>query len=159
MAITFPNWWDGGFPDTELVVRQLLLPFMELLNPSPDVVAWLPEQYGRNLPLVSVARMPGEADGDVLLDHPQILVSCICETRAESWELNEYVRQILLSYDRGVNSISMPGGKKALITGIRETEGPMLSPLSDFDERITTASYLISTKRNTTDYARIRKAL
>lgn len=159
MSLTFPDWWDGGFPDVELVARMMLLPWVGLIDPSPDVVAWLPDKYDRSLPIISVARMPGESTPDVLEDIPQVLVTCICETRSQSWELSEFVRQMLLAYSRGTSRIDLPDGQTALVTGVEETEGPMLSPLSDFDERITTASYLISTKRNNTDYVRVRKTL
>ncbi len=157
MSLTFPEWWDGGFPDIELVCREILKPALAVVTPSPDVVSWLPENYKTYIPIVSVARLPGEPDEDNREDNPQVLVSCICETRADSWELAEYVRQILLSYSKGTSSVPLPNGRVALVTGVRETEGPMLSPLSDVDERIVPMTFLISTKRNSTDYARVRK--
>jgi hypothetical protein len=159
-VIAFPEWYEGGFPDRELVVMDLLQPFLDLLNPRPLAVSWLPKDYGKQLPLVRVYRGGGGVDEEGRADNAAIQVAVIGRSRAESWALLEYCRQVLLSYEHG-GAVTREDGTTTSVDPVSEMVGPQQIPELNPDYRLVQLTFRVPARRpvSTPDYARIREAL
>lgn len=161
MAFTFPEWYKGGFPDAELTVRDMLRPYLALCSPSPEVLSWLPEKYDQHLPVVTVFRGSGTIDPESgLVDRPQVQVSCIAKSRADSWALMEFCRQMILSYKNG-GRVHHDNGSVSVVKSVCEAVGPELTPAVVFDERIALATFTLETSKSlgVPDYQGVREQL
>lgn len=132
------DWYEGGFPDRELVVMDCLKPALDLVdvlddtgqqvydgvNPRrPYVCTFLPKSYDDYLPIVRVFRGGGTADVDTMVDPATVQVAVIASSRAEAWELLEYCRQWLLTYRHG-GTVVRTDGSTTLIDSLGELAGP-----------------------------------
>ena len=161
MPIVFPDWYKGGFPDAEMTVRDMLRPFLTLCDPQPEVLNWLPEKYEQQLPIVTVFRGSGTVDPEAgIVDRPQVQVSCIARSRADSWALMEFCRQMILAYKNG-GRVTHDDGSVSVVKSVCEMVGPELTPAVVFDERITLATFALETSKplGTPDYQAVRKQL
>lgn len=156
--ISFPDWYKGGFPDQEAVVKDLLTPFLAMCSPVPQAVAWLPDHYQEVLPIVRIYRGGGGADG--LFDPAAIQLGVIAETRAESWALAEYCRQVMLSYIDG-GHVRHADNSATTIQSIAEMVGPQLLPELNPDDRLVPVTFRVECRRprGLPDYARVRESL
>lgn len=159
MAITFPEWYKGGYPDAELAVKALLDQYLSLLSPVPGVCAWLPDDYMDHLPLVAIQRVSGRAGDDGLLDRPLIHIWAITDRRHDSWQLIEYIRQAMLSYKRG--GVVKSGTDVFLIKGVSEVQGPELTQTNVPDERAIPIAFEVELRPPTDlpDYSRTRRQI
>ncbi|MGW2666220.1 phage tail termination protein [Nocardia tengchongensis] len=175
MTLHFPAWYQGGFPDRELVVIDALKPILDTVdvldkdgNPILDAgqprrplpCGWLPEGYGSRLPIVRVFRGGGAANDGVMVDPASVQVATIAETRAESWELAEYCRQWLLSFSRG-GTVHRADGSKTLVDCIEELVGPQLMPELNPDYRMVPLTYRVVCRMPSPrpNYAKVRETL
>lgn len=175
MTLHFPSWWQGGFPDRELVVMDALQPILNLVDVldgngdpilddgqprRPQAVAALPSDYASRLPFVRVFRGGGAANVGIMADPAAVQVACIAETRAQSWELAEFCRQYLLSFSRG-GTVARAGGGETLIDCVEELIGPQLMPELNPDLRLVPLTYRVVCRkpRSLPDYAKVRESL
>lgn len=158
--IALPEWYEGGFPDREHVVMDLLQPFLDLVTPRVQAVSWLPDKYGDHLPIVRVYRGGGGTDGEGSADNAAIQIAVIGRSRKESWALMEYCRQVMLSYDHG-GAVLREDGSTTEVDSISEMVGPQQIPELNPDFRLVQLTFRVPCRRpkSTPDYARIREAL
>lgn len=158
--ITFPAWYVGGFPDRELVVMDLLQPFLDLIGPPAEAVAFLPADYQSRLPLVWVYRGGGSSDVGVLRDPAAVRVSVIADNRADSWAVLEYCRQMLLSFADG-GHVKRSDDSFTMVQSIWELVGPSELPETSPDDRMVSLDFGVECKKPPTipDYAVIRESL
>lgn len=160
--ITFPNWYEGGFPDTELLVLDLVQRFLDDLDPQGLAVTWLPDNYAElvdsGAPVVRVYR--GGIASRGLFDPAAVQLGVIASSRADSWAVMEYLRQILLSFDHG-GPVKREDGSVSMIESVSEVVGPQQLPELNPDLRLVPATFRIETRRprELPDYARIRAGL
>lgn len=151
----FPDWYKGGFDDIEFVLKCLLEKHFVGCVPAPKVFSWLPETFRDDMPLVCVSRVPGAIDDCEQEDTSEVLVFVMTASRAESWELAEFVRQVLMAHARGV--MVDVGDYRASIVRIERSAGPQLSVDEDaFTERMIPLSFRVTTRRRAScpDYSR-----
>lgn len=176
MALTFPDWWHGGYPDRELVVMdalQLVLDLVDVLdehgNPvldehgdpvRPLACTWLPDNFADRLPIVRVHRGGGATSGSSKQDPANVQVATIGRTREEAWALAEYCRQWLLSFERG-GSVPRADGTTTLIDCIEEFTGPQQMPEILPDARLVPLTYRVVCRMPNPrpDYAKVRESL
>ena len=161
--IVFPAWYRGGFPDRELVVMDLLAPFLGLLadesGPRPGLAcSWLPADYGDHLPIVRVYRVGGSADDGV--DVAAVQLGVIGADRAESWAVAEFCRQIMLSFTDG-GTVARADGTATLVDSITEMAGPVQLPELNPDFRLVPVTFAVICRRprGTPDYRTVRESL
>lgn len=161
--IEFPAWYEGGFPDSELVVLDLAQTYLDLLTPAGVAVAWLSgdhtDMVESGTPIVRVFR-GGMAAGTGLFDPAAVQIGVVAKTRADSWAVMEYLRQILLSYERG-GPVRRLDGSITQISAVSEIVGPQQIPELNRDHRLVPATFSISLRRpqNLPDYAALRESL
>jgi hypothetical protein len=174
-SLRFPNWWKGGFPDRELVVMDALQPVLNLVDVLDDdgnqvyddgdarrpyACTWLPSDYRDRLPVIRVYRGGGATDVGSLRDPASVQVAVIAATRAASWELMEYCRQWLLSYQSG-GTVYRADGSKTLIDTVEEMVGPQQLPELNPDDRMVPLTFRVICRRQRglPDYQKIRESL
>ena len=175
MSLQFADWYEGGYPDVELVVLDALQPVLDtvtVLDESgdpildngiprrPQAVIWLPQQYTDHTPTIRVARVGGAADVDDLRDRALVQVACIADTLAESWQLLEFCRCRLLSYARG-GLVHREDGSRSQIMSVEEMVGPQLLPELSPDERLVHGTFRVTQRfpRGLPDYEKVRESL
>ncbi|WP_280481620.1 hypothetical protein [Nocardia cyriacigeorgica] len=162
MSVTFPDWWEGGFPDRELVVMDLAQTFLDMLTPQGVAVQWLTKDHTElvdsGVPVVRVYRGGMGADG--LYDPAAVQLGVIAQTRADSWAVMEYLRQILLSYQRG-GYVRREDGSLTAISSVSEIVGPQQLPELNPDHRLVPCTFRVECRlpQNLPDYAQIRESL
>lgn len=151
--IAFPPWFTGGFPDRELVVVDLLQPFLDMLDipdaaVPPLATTWLPDNWQERLPapLVRVYRTGGEIDETTKRDHAFIQLGVIGETRTDSWAVIEYCQELMLSYADG-GTVYRRGGGSTLVDSIEQMSGPQLIPELNPDNRLVPMTFRVSCRR------------
>lgn len=160
--IVYPDWYEGGYPDRELVTLDLLQRFLDLLTPQGLAVTRLPDDLEQLLAAGRVVAhvYRGGLGEDGLYDAAAVQIGVLAATRADSWEALEYLRQMVLSYRRG-GPVRRADGSITEIASTGEMVGPQ--QLDDFnpDNRLVPATFLIECRRprNLPDYAAIRESL
>lgn len=175
MTLTLPDWYKGGFPDRELVVMDALQPVLNLVDVSdfngvqifdgpnprrPLACTTLPADYLNRLPMVRVYRGGGAADAGVLKDPASVQLLTMADTREESWELMEFCRQWLLSYNRG-GTVIRADMSSTLVDCIEELTGPQQIPELSPDKRMVPLTFRVICRRprGLPDYAVVRESL
>ena len=162
MSVVFPDWYEGGFPDRELVVMDALQPFLDLMTPTGLAVTWLPDDYDDLVraghSIVRVYR--GGLGVEGIFDAAAVQLGVIAGTRADSWSVMEYLRQMLLSYKRG-GPVRREDGSITHITSVEEMIGPQQVPELNPDYRLVPATFRVECRqpRDIPDYAAIRESL
>ncbi|WP_029932513.1 phage tail termination protein [Nocardia otitidiscaviarum] len=162
MSVTFPAWYEGGFPDSELLVMDLCQTFLDLCTPQGTAVTWISKEHiamaDAGTPIVRVYRSGPGADG--LWDPAAVQVAVLASTRADSWAVMEYLRQILLSYEHG-GLVERADSSTTAVTTITEMVGPQQLPELNPDHRMVPATFRVECRRpqSLPDYARIRESL
>ncbi|MFR9767054.1 hypothetical protein [Nocardia sp. SC052] len=160
--IVFPDWWEGGWPDAELVALDLAQYYLNLLTPTGLAVTWLPDDFAdlveAGTPVVRAYRGGMGAEG--LWDPAAVQLGVIARKRSTSWEVLEYLRQMFLSYEHG-GPVRRADGSITYVDCIEEIVGPQQLPELNPDDRLVPATYRIELRRprNLPDYARIRESL
>ncbi|AHH20854.1 hypothetical protein NONO_c60780 [Nocardia nova SH22a] len=174
-SLRFPDWWRGGFPDRELVVMDALQPVLNVIDVLDDdgnqvydngvarrplACTWLPANYRDVLPVIRVYRGGGAADTGALADPASVQVAAIAATRAASWELMEYCRQWLLSYQSG-GTVYRADGTSTLIDSVAEMVGPQQIPELNPDDRMVPLTFRVVCRRprGLPDYQKVREGL
>lgn len=156
--IDFPDWYDGGFDDLELVVKCLFEKHFDGCSPAIPVYAWLPDTWRDSLPLVCLARVPGAVTEDDQFDTGEVQVFCMADSRSDAWAIAEFVRQIMGAYRKG--GMVDVGAYRANVKCIERSEGPQLSMEEDaLSERTVPLSFRVTTRRRSSlpDYERVLK--
>lgn len=162
MTVTFPGWYEGGFPDREELVMDLVQTYLNLCTPAGTACTFLTPEIvaavDTGAPAVRVYRGGLGANGQ--WDAAAVQVAVIAATRADSWAVMEYLRQVLLSFERG-GLVSRADGSKTAVACITEMVGPQQIPELNPDHRMVPATFYVEVRRPTTlpDYARIRESL
>ncbi|MEV0357106.1 hypothetical protein AB0H71_13695 [Nocardia sp. NPDC050697] len=173
MSLVLGDWFQGGFPDRELVVMDALQPILdevEIRDQDGDIVmdgpeprrplavTWLPDDYKDRLPLLRVYRGGGAADTGVLRDPAAVQVAAIADTREESWQVMEYCRQWLLSYRHG-GTVVRADGSKTLVDCIEELVGPQQLPELNPDKRLVPLTFRVVCRppKGLPDYEKVRE--
>lgn len=160
--VQFPNWWEGGFEDTELLALDLTRRFLDMLTPQGVAVTWLTDEHtamvNAGVPVVRVYRGGMAADG--LFDPAAVQLGVIASTRRDSWAVLEYLRQVLLSFAHG-GAVRRADDSISMIQSCSEVVGPQQLPELNPDHRLVPATFRIVTRypRERPDYARIRESL
>ncbi|WP_455749939.1 phage tail termination protein [Nocardia nova] len=160
--IAFPDWYEGGFPDREEVVMDLVQTYLDLLTPQGKAVTFLTEEDGAlvdsGIPVVRVYRGGLNAEG--LWDPAAVQLAVIAQTRADSWAVMEYLRQVMLSFEHG-GPVRRADGSITLLSEVTEMNGPMQIPELNPDHRLVPATFNVECRlpQNIPDYALIRESL
>lgn len=175
MTLTFPDWWQGGFPDREKVVEDALAPILATVdvfddtgaqifdgpNPRrPITCTFLPKNYSDMLPVIRLYRGGGAADAGVLRDPASVQVAVIASTREESWALMEYCRQWLLSYTRG-GTVVRADDSRTVVDTVEELVGPQVVPELNPDNRMVPLTFRVVCRkpRGLPDYQLVRESI
>lgn len=162
MSVAFPAWYEGGFPDRELVVLDLVQKYLNLCTPAGFACTWLPDdvqtRVAAGTPVVRIYR--GGMGSDGLWDAAAVQVGVIAATRADSWAVMEYLRQVLLSFDHG-GKVRRADNSITYISSIEEITGPQQLPELNPDNRLVPATFRVECRipRDVPDYARVRESL
>ncbi|WP_280393042.1 hypothetical protein [Nocardia wallacei] len=162
MTVQFPDWYEGGYPDRELVVMDLIQTYLDMCDPAGIACTWLPDGMedllAQGIPVVRVYRGGLGADG--LWDSAAVQLGVIAGTRADSWAVLEYLRQIMLSFDHG-GAVRREDGTLTMIASITEMVGPQQLPELNPDHRLVPATFNVECRlpRTIPDYAAIRESL
>lgn len=160
--IAFPDWYKGGFPDREEVVMDLVQTYLDLLTPQGKAVTFLTQEDGAlvdsGVPVVRVYRGGLNAEG--LWDPAAVQLGVIAQTRADSWAVMEYLRQVMLSFEHG-GPVRRADGSVTLLSEVTEMSGPMQIPELNPDHRLVPATFNVECRlpQDIPDYAVIRESL
>ncbi|RBO87026.1 phage tail termination protein [Nocardia puris] len=163
MTIVFPGWYEGGFPDAELVAMDLAQTFLDMLTPQGLAVQWLTADHTAlvesGTPVVRVYR-GGMAMASGLFDPSAVQFGVIARTRSDSWAVLEYLRQMLLSYEHG-GDVRREDGSITHLASAEEIQGPQMLPGLNPDHRLVPMTFRLLMRRppNLPDYAVIRESL
>lgn len=130
MSLTFPDWYQGGYPTVDKVLINLLQPYLNQVGPVVPTATWqLPQAYSTAGPQVWCFRKPGVIDMTTLMDHAVGYVGVIAETPDDDWYLDEFCGQMLIACRDGV-TVTMdpdqwhPDPWDVFIDHVEEMEGP-----------------------------------
>ena len=151
MGVTLPGWYHGGFPDVERLMESLFTPLIG----GCDIVPWFPKpaEYVPHLEnggaYLRAARTGGSFSFDENRDEPRVQIAALSKSRAQSWEIIEFVRQTLWTFKRGA---LVPGTETQLQTN-SEVLGPQLIPENIVEPRLVPATFALHTwKPGQTNY-------
>lgn len=144
MTIGFPDWWTvgaGGYPNIQKLTRQI---FNGLLT-NVEVLSWFPEQAAYEAQLADgggylrTYRTGGTIDRDNNCDEPKVQFAALTRSSDDSWELIEFVRQVL-EEGYGRAAAVVPGTIYEL-KAVGEVVGPQLIPELIADDRLVPITY------------------
>jgi hypothetical protein len=175
VSLTFPGWYEGGFPDREQVVMDALAPVLSVVDVfdgtgaqildnqvprRPLACTFLPANYRDVLPILRIHRTGGASDVNAITDPAVVQVAAIAETRADSWELLEYCRQWLLTYRDG-GTVVRANGSHTVIDKVEELVGPQQLPELNPDFRMVPFQFRVTCRRprGIPDYQKRRDAI
>lgn len=149
--LTLPAWYQGGCPDVEKDVLRPL--FQPLLTASDiEVVSWIPKPdvYVQKLAdgggYLRTYRTGGRWNDSENRDEPIVQLAALMPTRAASWELIEFVRQVLTCFIRqtGIVTPTAPGTPIKL-SAEGEVAGPQLIPQLLQDDKLVPITFQLYT--------------
>lgn len=167
--ITYPSFWKGGSPDIERCLKDLFtvpenapaggLSGSDLLS-GVDIRSWLPtpsvaaDWFAQGNGYLRVYRTGGQMtrQQNGWVDQARVQLAAWCANRDQSWELIEYVREMLAMYeDGGTVHRSSPSPTGLRTTRIRvqlpELTGPQLIPEQILDDKLVPVTFEIHTDR------------
>lgn len=130
-----PEWWKGGYPDAEKLLKTLYEPFLR----NVELVPFLPksDECERHLSagraVVRFARTGGRINHEQMRDEPRVQIAVIARSREISWEIVEFFRQTL--WDGYKRAALIPGTIHMLHMN-EEVLGPQLIPESIREPRL-----------------------
>lgn len=145
--IGYPDWYEGGCPDVEAVMRDL---FMDLLT-GVEVVSWVPPDYASQLAsgiaYLRIFRLGGRinVDSKSWVDETRVQFAALSASRDDSWHLIEFVRQILYAFRFGGAVIGSASTAFIVVDG--EVVGPQLIPEQMRDERLVPVTFEVHVDR------------
>lgn len=147
----YPAWYRGGFVDIEW----LLIEYFQGLLPGVNVLSWLPpektvlEQIQQGVIYLRIFRSGGriikQQDGGNV-DQPHVQFAAMSASRDLSWEVIEFVRQVMYCYLNGGGRIQTPT-LYALISCNGEMTGPALTPEAFRDQRLVPVTFELESQR------------
>lgn len=146
MTISYPDWYKGGYPDVEILVETLFTPMLSGVTP----VHWWPREADIEAHLaagngyLSIYRTGGTINHDQKRDEPHVLFVALTKSRDASWELIEFIRQVLCKYEEAESIV--PGTIHQLGC-LGEILGPSLTRAELRDERIVPATFKLLTRK------------
>lgn len=161
MSVQFPDWYEGGFPNSEALIMDLAQAFLDLCTPAGQACTWLTKEYyalvDTGAPVARVYRGGLGANG--LWDSAAVQVAVLTSDRDESWAVLEYLRQMFLSYESG-GLVPRADGSHTHVTTITEMVGPQMLPEENPDDRLVPATFYVECRRpvELPDYARTRES-
>lgn len=150
MTIGFPDWWQigrGGYPNIQKLTRQV---FSGLLT-NVEVTSWFPEPDVYNAHLeagggyLRTYRTGGRINRGERRDEPKVQFAALTRSSDDSWELIEFVRQVL-EEGYGEAMAVVPGTIYQLFAA-GEVVGPQLIPELIADDRLVPITYELHAKR------------
>lgn len=142
--ITYPDWYKGGYPDAEKLMETLFTPLISGVTP----VKWLPKESVIESTLqagggyLRIYRTGGRIDFENQRDEPNVQFVAMTMSRDKSWELIEFVRQVLAQY---VERAGVVPGTTDKLGCSGELLGPNLTPGEMRDERLVPATFTLQT--------------
>ena len=130
-----PDWWHGGFPDVEKLLKALYAPHLS----DVEFVPYLPKaqtyeaQLQAGKAFVRFARTGGRVNWEQVRDEPRVQIAVISRSRELSWELVEFMRQTLWS---GFRKGALVPGTTHMLQMSEEVLGPQLIPDSIAEPRL-----------------------
>jgi hypothetical protein len=161
-VITYPEFWRGGCPDVERTIRDL---FTHPENVAAqglsgvNVVSWLPKPaeaaawFAQGNGYLRVFRLGGPEDRTrkAYVDQTRVQIAAWTENRDDSWELIEYVREMVWAYEKGGtvhrSAATLSGLTTTYIKVEGELLGPQLIPEQILDDRLVPVTFEIHTDR------------
>lgn len=143
--LTFPDWYEGGYPDIEILLQLLFQPLLGTVQNTDGswtptyVVTWLPEPdtydpwLDSGCAYLRAYRMGGGINYDQNRDEPRVALAAVTRRRDDSWYLIEFVRQVLNAYQRPGRIAGAPG---VTLTMAGEVVGPQQIPEIIQDDRL-----------------------
>lgn len=151
MALILPDWYEGGYPDVEKLLRTLFQPLLA----NTSVVSWLPKpdtyqaQIASGSSYLRTYRTGGRINFDQRRDEPKVQFAALTGSRDDSWALIEFVRQILNVYEGGGTVAGAPGVQ---LWCAGEVVGPQLIPELLQDDRLVPVTIELHTRKSIPDY-------
>ena len=154
----FPPWYQGGFVDTE----RLLIDYFGGLLDNVECLSWFPPekvvleqiQEPTNKIYLRIFRSGGriirqqssqtESKGSV--DQAHVQFAAMSASRDLSWEVIEFVRQVMYCYLEGGGRIDT-ATLYAVIRCNGEIVGPVLTPESFRDQRLVPVTFELEVQR------------
>jgi hypothetical protein len=144
VTIGFPDWWEvgrGGYPNIQKLTRTVfdgLLTNVKLLSWFPD-----PDVYEQHLAAgggyLRTYRTGGQINLSQNRDEPKVQFAALTRSSDDSWELIEFVRQVL-EEGYGRAAAIVPGTTYELKSA-GEVVGPQLIPDLIGDDRLVPITY------------------
>jgi len=137
--ITYPSWYRGGYPDIEALMINLFQPLLG----GVQVVSWLPTpdvydtQLGAGRGFLRACRTGGKICYDQKRDEPRVQIAALTRIRDESWQMIEFVRQILDAFQKG----GVVPGTTTSFELAGEVVGPQLIPELIQDDRLVPVTF------------------
>lgn len=156
MTVQLPDWYTkGGFEDVEDAICDY---FEFLLGDSVYVCTWLPAGYytytddGRPIPnwtqpTLRIWRQPGLADPDIGVDETLVQIAAMAGSRADAWELNCFVRDMMNPNVLERFPIPRKDGSVTKFSYSKEWLGPQTIPERVVDEKFIPVTYKLPIKR------------
>jgi hypothetical protein len=149
----FPAWYEGGFVDIE----RLLTDWFAALLPAITCLTWFPPeeellyQIEQGTIYLRIFRSGGrivfdEESGDGNVDRSHVQFAGMSASRDLSWEVIEFVRNVLYCFKRGGARMTT-ASTYATITCIGEVTGPMLTPEAFRDQRLVPITFELDSQR------------
>jgi hypothetical protein len=167
--LQLPDWYQGGKTDAEDLVKSYL---KRVLGPNSNVYVctWLPanhytlspgEEIGGTQPTLRVWRQPGKFDPTTRRDQALVQIAAITPTRKESWQLVEFVRDVMDSDVIVKLPITLSNGDTASVSCCEEWQGPQLVPERLVDEKFIPVTFKIGLREpgDLPNYRQIIKSL
>lgn len=142
--IGYPDWWAGGFPDAEDLMKTLFTPLLT----NVSLVPWLPEvskvatQLQAGNGFLRIYRTGGKINHEQNRDEPNVQFAALTESRAKSWELIEFIRMVL---DEFVARGALVPGTSQVLQCAGEAVGPQLIPELLRDEKLVPVTFTLHT--------------
>lgn len=148
----FPPWWKGGFVDIE----RLLMEWFGAMLPGVTMMSWLPpetqvlENIQTGTIYLRVFRSGGQIvfdrDGQAEVDRVHVQFAAMSMSRDLSWEVIEFVRNMLYTFYRGGGRM-LGVTRYAVITNRGEILGPSLTPEAFRDARLVPITFELDVQR------------
>lgn len=148
MSIGFPDWWpatDGGYPNVQKLLRTLFTPLLT----GVEATSWLPKPSVYEAQLTSgdgylrFYRTGGRINREQNRDEPRVQAAALTRSSDDSWELIEFVRQVLEQF---AEPAPVPGTTQ-LLQCAGELIGPQLIPELVADGRLVPVTFELHTWR------------
>ena len=148
----FPAFYEGGFVDIE----RLLMEFFDALLSGVTVLTWFPTENEvlTNIQAGTIylrifrsgGRIVFDEDGEAEVDRAHVQFAAMSASRDLSWEVIEFVRNMLYAYYRG--GARMQGATLYSVIKCRgEIVGPALTAEAFRDQRLVPITFELDVQR------------